>query len=113
MSALTILNVSFRSGVNLPFHQLGESSVGLVKQGEKPMAEIERDLGLPKGIVKQWVRKAQAEGEAAFPGKGNLSAADAEMKRLQRENEILRQERDILKKAIAIFSQAQNRSISS
>lgn len=87
--------------------------VGLVKQGEKPMAEIERDLGLPKGIVKQWVRKAQAEGEAAFPGKGNLSAADAEMKRLQRENEILRQERDILKKAIAIFSQAQNRSISS
>jgi transposase len=40
----------------------------------------------------------------AFPGSGHLTPPEEEMRRLQRENEILRQERDILKKALAIFS---------
>ena len=42
--------------------------------------------------------------EHAFPGKGYLKAPDEEIRRLQRENERLRRERDILKKAVAIFS---------
>ena len=39
---------------------------------------------------------------------GHQSDAEAEVSRLIRENEILRQERDILKKAIAIFSKTQD-----
>jgi len=42
--------------------------------------------------------------QQAFPGTGHQSDAKAEVHRLKRENEILRQERDLLKKAIAIFS---------
>ena len=38
------------------------------------------------------------------PGTGHLKPEDEEMRRLQRENAILREERDILKKALAIFS---------
>ena len=43
-------------------------------------------------------------GVSAFPGKGHLHAEDERVKKLERENEVLRRERDILKKALAIFS---------
>jgi transposase len=46
-----------------------------------------------------------ARGNASFPGKGHQTTIEEEMKRLKRENEILRQERDILKKAMSIFAQ--------
>jgi transposase len=77
------------------------------------MAALERDLGLSQGILKQWVRQAQQDGAESFPGRGRLKTSDEELRRLQRENEILRQERDILKKAIAIFSQTQKPSAGS
>lgn len=81
-------------------------AVELAASSGRAMAEVERELGLPEGLLKQWVRKAKCDGDAAFPGHGRLRATDEEMRRLRRENEILRQERDILKKAIAIFTQA-------
>jgi hypothetical protein len=43
-------------------------------------------------------------GEQAFVGSGNQQPEAEEVRRLRRENEVLRQERDILKKALAIFS---------
>jgi transposase len=42
--------------------------------------------------------------EQAFPGKGHLGAPEEELRRLQRENENLKEEKEILKKALAIFS---------
>lgn len=76
----------------------------LAESSDKSMAEIERDLGLSVGQLHHWRRELAAAGELAFPGKGNLTADEALIRQLQRDNEILRQERDILKKAIAIFS---------
>lgn len=72
-------------------------AVELAASSGRAMAEVERELGLTEGLLKQWVRRAKRDGEAAFPGHGRLTATDEEM-RLRRENEILRQERDILKK---------------
>ena len=46
----------------------------------------------------------EKEPQQAFPGKGYLKAQDEEVRRLKRENERLREEREILKKALAIFS---------
>ena len=69
------------------------------------MAELEVELGISKGLLKQWMRAAKRDGVEAFPGNGRLKASDEELRRLQRENAILRQERDILKKAVGIFSQ--------
>jgi transposase len=43
----------------------------------------------------------EGEGDDAFRGQGRLTAADEELRQLRRENETLRQERDILKKALA------------
>lgn len=88
-----------------------QEAVALSKSSGKTMAEIERELGLSKGLLKQWVRQAEAEGAVAFPGHGRLKPAEEELRRLQRENEILRQERDILKKALVIFSHDPKRNI--
>jgi transposase len=49
------------------------------------------------------LEKSESQAQA-FPGKGNLRSEDEEVRRLKRENEVLRQEREILKKALAIFS---------
>lgn len=81
------------------------AAVELARTSGKTMAELEVELGISQGLLKQWVRAAKREGAEAFPGNGRLKASDEELRRLQRENAILRQERDILKKAVAIFSQ--------
>lgn len=49
----------------------------------------------------------KTDGKQAFPGKGRLKEDDELIRRLQRENELLRQEREVLKKALAIFSKGQ------
>jgi transposase len=57
----------------------------------------------------RWRQACEQEGEQACPGNGRLKPEDEYVRRLERELEIARQERDILKKAIAIFSQGQKR----
>jgi transposase len=71
--------------------------------------KVERDLGLSQGLISRWKRQLRQDGAEAFPGKGHLKAQDEQLRRLQRENERLRRERDILKKAVAIFSEDPNR----
>ena len=62
-------------------------------------------LGIGGGCLYRWKRKLAEEGENAFPGRGHLTPEQERVGQLEREVEILRQERDILKKAVAIFSQ--------
>jgi transposase len=82
-------------------------AIQLAQSSDKSIAEIERDLGLGSGQIHHWKRQLANEGEDAFPGKGHLRPQDELIRQLQRENEILRQERDILKKAISVFARAQ------
>ena len=77
----------------------------LLKTSGKSKAQLERDLGLYPGQIKTWQKALAADGEQAFPGTGRQTETEAELRRLRRELEITRQERDILKKAVAIFSQ--------
>lgn len=84
-------------------------AVRLASQPGSTQAGIERDLGIGQGVISRWKRQLQQDGGQAFPGKGHLKPEDAELRRLKRENERLRQERDILKKAVAIFSEEPNR----
>jgi transposase len=79
-------------------------AIELARTSGKPVTALEQELGLSQGLLKYWIRQAKAEGETAFPGQGRLKPADEELRRLQREVEILRQERDLLKKVVAIFS---------
>lgn len=77
----------------------------LCQTSDKSDAEIERDLGLPAGALYRWKKQLAKDGAQAFPGNGRLKADEALIRQLQRENQVLRQEREILKKVLAIFSE--------
>lgn len=86
-------------------------AVALLQNSDKSAAQVARDLGIhPKRLYKWRADFAQHE-DKAFPGKGNPH--DQELARLQKENAELRMERDILKKALAIFSKTGNRDSNS
>ena len=82
-------------------------AVQLVKTSNKPLAQIARDLGIADSTLHHWRQLFTEHGEQAFPGSGHQTAQEEEIRRLKREVEILRQERDILKKALGIFSRSQ------
>ena len=68
-------------------------------------AEVARDMGIHPNTLYKWIQEFSAKPEEAFPGKGHMASSDAEtIRQLKRENERLRMEREILKKAMAIFS---------
>ena len=79
-------------------------AVHLLETSGKSAAQIERDLDIGTGCLGRWKRELASEGEGAFPGHGRLAPEQDRIRQLERENKILRQERDILKKAVAIFS---------
>jgi transposase len=78
-------------------------AVRLSETSEKSVAQIARELGISDGVLYRWRRQLQEQPEQAFPGKGHQSELEEENWRLRRELERVQQERDILKKAIAIF----------
>ncbi len=84
-------------------------AVRLASEPGNTQARIERDLGIGQGVISRWKRELQQDKEQAFPGKGNLKPQDEKLRRLERENNRLRRERDILKKAVAIFSMDPNK----
>jgi transposase len=79
----------------------------LLKTSDKSAAQIERDLGITKGLLLKWRDryqvKKQANGTVEL-APSDLEAAQAEVRRLRRQLAIAEQERDILKKAVSIFS---------
>jgi transposase len=75
----------------------------MVHQG-RDLSEVARELGIRPDMVRKWKKKFEADGQSAFPGSGRLKPEEADLRRLRRENERLRMERDILKKAVAICS---------
>ena len=74
------------------------------QQGNRRVSELARELEIDRKQLKRWADQFEQEQEEAFPGKGHLKPQDEEVRRLKRENERLREEREILKKALAIFS---------
>ena len=79
-------------------------AVKLVSEKGYSVAEAARSLDIGETLLRSWKVAFQAEGEQAFPGNGRLPAVEEELRRLRAENQRLRQERDILKKAAAFFA---------
>lgn len=82
-----------------------EDAVRLLESGTKSGREIEEDLGVGRGMIYRWRRQLEEQHKAgirAFPGHGN--PRDEELVRLRRELADVSEERDILRKAVAIFS---------
>ena len=82
-------------------------ALNLVETSGKSLAQVARDLGISDNTLHGWQQQMREHGQEAFPGSGHQTPQEEEMRRLRRENEILRQERDILKKALAIFSKTE------
>ncbi len=74
----------------------------------KRVAEIEHELGIRPGLLYKWQRRyrepVRSENGSGTPSMREL---EAEIRRLKRENAILQEEREILKKAVKLFSQEQ------
>ena len=81
-------------------------TVELVRTSGKSVGEICRDLDLTETAVRRWV--AQADVDAGRRD-GLTTAEREELSRLRRENRVLRDERDILKKAAAFFAKETTR----
>jgi transposase len=80
-------------------------AVKLVTEQGYSVAEAARSLGIHQTVLRSWKQALEAQGEQAFPGHGKLPPFEEELRRLRAENQRLRAERDILKKAAAIFAQ--------
>lgn len=77
----------------------------------KKVSEVARDLGIRYDLISRWKRELAEDNIKAFPGNGN--PRDEEISRLKKELADVKMERDILKKAVAIFSKPENRNIGS
>jgi transposase len=90
---------------------LKEEAIKLVRSSGRSASEIERELGITPGLLSRWNRKqAQRAGEVIAPGSNQLLGEGPlaeRVKQLERENARLQQEKEILKKAVAIFTQPQ------
>lgn len=82
-------------------------AVKLVQTGGRPLAELARDLGVSAVSLRHWVNQDEIDRGQR---EGLTSAELEELRRLRRENRILREEREILKKAAAFFAQETNRT---
>jgi transposase len=81
-----------------------EEAVRLTQTSGKPLAQVARELGISDSSIHQWRKELAQHGKDAFPGSGHQTPLEEENRQLKRELERVQQERDILKKAISIFS---------
>jgi transposase len=66
--------------------------------------EVAESLGINSNILGRWVREFERDPDYAFPGQGKLKEPEEELRQLRKQLADAQMERDILKKALAIFS---------
>ena len=76
-----------------------EGALALVRQGDRSIPEIARELSIAESCLRNWVKRDQLDRDD-----GLTTAEREELKRLRRENARLRQEKEILRKAAAFFA---------
>jgi transposase len=73
-------------------------AVRLVQTSGKSISQVAKELGISDSNLSRWCRQQEERGEQAFVGSGHQTAQEEELSRLKRELDLVRQERDILKK---------------
>ena len=76
----------------------------LIQESNRKITDVARELGIRPELLYRWKSEQAADPEQAFPGKGHMKPDEEYVRRLERELAQARQERDILKKALAYFS---------
>jgi transposase len=84
-----------------------EFKIGAAEQvlvNKKGVGEVSQALDVNENNLRRWIDEYQKDKKDAFPGKGRLKPAEEALRRLERQLADVTEERDILKKAIAVFS---------
>jgi transposase len=86
--------------------QFKVDAVRLLEESGKSVAEVARDLGVGRTDLRRWKQQLHLGKSPAhaFPGNGNVSQEKKEVEELRRELARVKEEREILKKALAVFS---------
>ena len=79
-------------------------AVRLSHEPGRTVAGVARDLGISVNTLHLWRKQLSESGDDAFPGKGRQSGEQEELRRLRRQLADVTEERDILKKALGVFS---------
>jgi transposase len=80
-------------------------AVKLARSSEKPLSELARDLGVSTETLRNWLKQQQTDA-----GKRDGATTDEreELRRLRKENKVLKEEREVLRKATAFFAREEN-----
>ncbi len=81
-----------------------QNALQLVIEKGMSVGKVARELDVHRNLIHKWRRDYLAEGESALEGSGKLNTETSEVKRLQKELEDVKEERDILKKALTVFT---------
>ena len=86
-----------------------KNAVLLCEEEGRSVKEVAQNLGVSSDLIYQWRRTISLLGDIAFPGNGipALTTEQKRIKELEKQLKDTEMERDILKKAMAIFSRAQ------
>ena len=88
-------------------------TVNMIMLGDKNVATLAEELGIANTTLYRWIRQYHEDPKDAFPGEGKLKPSDEELRKLRQQLKDVTEERDILKKAIAIFSKGPNKNTNS
>ena len=79
------------------------------------VVEVSKELGIPYSVLHRWRRESHEYGKNSFPGRGKPKLTDnqREIANLKKQLRDMKLERDILKKAISIFSESDRKNLGS
>lgn len=82
------------------------NAVQLVTEKKMSVRKVADELDIHPNLLSIWKGKYMKQGEKAFSGRGRISPEKTELRKLLKELDRIKEERDILKKALAVFSKA-------
>jgi transposase len=88
-------------------------AVKMVLEEHLPVNEVARRLNVSESLIHYWKQAYKKDGQDSFPGKGHQSNEIDEVRQLKKRLADAEEERDILKKALAIFSKTPEKNMNS
>ena len=74
--------------------------VNMITGGGASAAQVSNDMDIPLKTLYQWIQELTVKPEEVFPGRGQITSDAEIIRKLRRENERLKQECEILRKAM-------------
>lgn len=79
-------------------------AIRLADESDKPVTQVARELGLRVNQIYKWKKQLELKQDNAFAGQGNAGDQAAEIRRLKKELEAMREENEFLKKTAIFFA---------